>query len=54
MASHSPKGGIGGPELIERITSDKIPDLIRITRAEYYSDGYSPTIYHFLVHITKP
>jgi small GTP-binding protein len=47
------KGGIGRPEHCIRIETEKIPALIRITKSEYYTESYSPTIYHFLVHIPK-
>ena len=53
MCINPPAGGVGAPERYEQSKDKTIPELIRVTQADYYTKGYSPTIYHFQVHIPK-
>lgn len=53
ISKHGPAACGGRPEQCERLPWDDCPPFIRITRCEYYSKGYCPTVYHFLVYFPK-
>lgn len=51
MRDHGPEEYGGRPDACQILPMERNGANIHITRADYYCDGYRPSVYHFMVYI---